>query len=84
MLFLLFLSQEIGASTTTSCDSKCSWNVFNWDDTIATVTASGYTSNDSKVNMAFDGNNEMNSIFFNRKRRLFEDVIFNQVLVHQK
>ena len=63
MFFLLFLSQEIGASTTTSCDSKCSWNVFNWDDTIATVTASGYTSNDSKVNMAFDGNNEMNSNF---------------------
>ena len=83
MLFLLFLSQEIGASTTTSCDSKCSWNEFNWDDTIATVTASGYTSNDSKVNMAFDGNNEMNSIFLIEKAT-FEDVIFNQVLVHQK
>ena len=83
MLFLLFLSQEIDASTTTSCDSKCSWNVFNWDDTIATVTASGYTSNDSKVNMAFDGNNEMNSIFLIEKAT-FEDVIFNQVLAHQK
>ena len=70
VLFLFLREMLFVASSTTyssSCSSKCSWKVFNLDDTVATVTSSGQSSANSKVNAAFDRNNEMDSTKYGLK-----------------
>lgn len=63
MKFLFLLLQEtlVFASSSNHCELKCSWRVFNWDESIATVISSGHSSANAEVMMAFDGNNEMDS-----------------------
>ena len=75
MKFLLLLLQEmfVAVSSSSSCELKCSWKIFNWDDSIATVTSSGHSSGGLQVIEAFDGNNETVSI-------LLPTLYLNQVL----
>ena len=63
MKFLFLLLQEtlVFASSSNHCELNCSWKVFNWDESIATVTSSGQSSGSAVVRMAFDGDNEMDS-----------------------
>ena len=63
MKFLFLLLQEIMvfASNPNQCELKCNWKVFNWDESIATVTSSGQSSGNLVVMKAFDGDNEMGS-----------------------
>ena len=68
MKFLFLILQETLAFTSSSnhCELKCSWRIFNWDESIATVISSGHSAANAEVRMAFDGNNEMDSNSMNR------------------
>lgn len=68
MKFLCLLLQEtlVFASSSNHCELKCSWRVFNWDESIATVTSSGHSAANAEVRMAFDGDNEMDLNSANR------------------
>ena len=61
-LFLILQEMLIGPSSSSSCQLKCSWKIFNWDESIATVISSGHSSGSAMVNQAFDGNNGMDFI----------------------
>ena len=59
--FLFFLLRELSLpcsslTTAISCDA-CSWQMFNWDDSVAIVSGSGESSESYKLENAFDGDN---------------------------
>ena len=59
--FLLFLLRELlfqsSSLTTASSCGSCSWKIFNWDDSVATVSGSGESHVSYKLENAFDGDN---------------------------
>ena len=61
ILFLLLQETLVFASNSNHCEQKCTWKVFSWDESIATVTSSGQSSGNHVVMKAFDGDNEMDS-----------------------
>ena len=61
-LFLILQEMLVAPSTSSSCELKCSWKIFNWDESVASITSSGHSSGAQKVDQAFDGNNGMDSI----------------------
>ena len=74
-LFLILQEMLIGPSSSSSCQLKCSWKIFNWDDSIATVISSGHSSGSATVNEAFDGNNGMDSILSQPKQDLRIEIL---------